>query len=533
MVDVVVIGGGGAALCAALAAREEGASVLLLSKTSLGFGNCTAYSGGNFTLGVEGIDPEAHAARTRKSGRFINNSELLATLAQNAPAAVVGLQKYGVKMDIGRGWVSVAKYATKKIMAGVAFTLPLVHALKEKDVQVRERVIVTELLVGSERCEGLELFDLATGKMEQVAAGAVVVATGGAGQLFHRTDNPARTTGDGYNLLYQAGAALQDMEFVQFFPLGFADAELPGWYIPLKLVDQAPLRNNLGEEFLRAKFPQWGVESGAQAELFARDRAAVTVAKEWVAGRGAYLHLQEIPVADWEEGTLLADLRRLASGKIDLQRAPVAVAPTQHFFCGGVVINSDGQTEVPGLFACGEVTGGIHGANRVGGNALSELVVFGKRTGHAAALYARRISPRQGKLPAGNTEARLQRWKTSAQGQKPAAIKERLQKLSSKYLGVLRHRQGLETMLHHLEGLVAEMKNIQISKPIEFMEAVELENLLFTGKVVSKAALLREESRGVHYREDFPEEDNDNWLQNIVICPGQAGIPRLERVAVK
>lgn len=531
MVDVVVIGGGGAALCAALAAREEGASVLLLSKTSLGFGNCTAYSAGNFTLGVGGIEPEVHGTRTKKSGRWINKGELVDTLVKDAPEAVVGLQRYGVKMDMGRGWVSVSSYAAKKIMGGVAFTLPLVNALKERKVQIKERVVVTELLVASDQCVGVEFVETASGKVGQVAAGAVVVATGGAGQFFARTDNPARTTGDGYVLLYQAGATLQDMEFVQFFPLGFASEKLPGWFLPLKLVDQAPLVNNFGEEFLREKFPQWGVKSGAEAELFARDQAAVTIAKEVEAGRGVFLYLNQLPAKAWEKGTLLADLRQLASGKVDLQKDPVAIAPTQHFFCGGVVINTDGQTDVPGLFACGEVTGGLHGANRVGGNALSELVVFGNRAGRAAALHAAQFSSGQSELPSGNTLERLKAWE-AAQGPKPAVFKRRLQKLASEYLGVLRKRQGLETLLQKLAAIGVEMKDLQAARPQEIMEAVELENLLFTGTVAAKAALLREESRGVHYREDFPEEDNENWLQNIVICPGQAGSPQLKRISV-
>ena len=206
-------------------------------------------------------------------------------------------------------------------------------------------------------------------------------------------DNPVRTTGDGYALLYNLGLELKDMEFVQFFPLSFADEELPGCLIPIALIDKVPLTNNQGKEFIKEKLPEWGLESGAGAGRYARDRSARAVAKEIAAGRGAFLHLNLLPEAAWDSG-IVADLARIARPRIDLRREPVKVAPTQHFFCGGVITGTEGQTKIPGIFACGEVTAGVHGANRVGGNALTELAVFGLRAGKAAASYAREAKRR-------------------------------------------------------------------------------------------------------------------------------------------
>lgn len=525
--DVVVVGGGGAALCAALAAAEEGARVLVLSKTPLGLANSSAVSGGGFTLGVGGFAPEKHKAKTLETGRWINNSALVDILVAEGPQAVLGLARYGVKLDVEKGLASVAKYAKREIVAGTAFTLPLAQAVRERGVAVEERAAVTEFLLASGRCVGLAYLDQTSGKVERVAARAVVVATGGAGQLFARTDNPAGTTGDGYALLYRAGATLKDMEFVQFFPLGFAAPELPGWYIPLALADEVPLTNSRGEEFLRKKLPEWGLKSAAGAERYARDRSAQAVAREIASGETVYLHLNRLP-EKWWQGTLVADLRRIASSKTDLRREPVAVAPTQHFFCGGVAIGTTGETEIPGVFACGEVAAGIHGASRVGGNALTEVVVFGRRAGKAAARYAREAPCPAALPPAGDTERRLRRWQ-AGQGPRPAELTRRLQRLADARLGVLRTKEGLEKAIHELEELAAEVRDVAAREPKEMRAALETENLIVTGLLVAFAALLREESRGNHCREDCPKEDNPAWRRNILLRRGEDGFPRWEK----
>ncbi|NLY49684.1 MAG: FAD-binding protein, partial [Firmicutes bacterium] len=270
--DVVIVGGGGAALCAALSAAETGAKVLILSKTKLGLGNCTAVAGGNFTVGVGGFRPEKHQEKTRETGRWINDAQLVEILAAEGPTTLTALTRYDVKMDLTPGMISVAPYAARVITAGTAFTLPLVRAIQDNpNISIEERALVTEILIKDNKCHGVEYLDLKKGSVEQVRTKAAVVATGGFGQLYERTDNPVRTTGDGYALIYNLGLTLTDMEFVQFFPLGFADPNLPGWMIPLSLIDHVPLTNNQGYEFLRAKLPEWGLKSGAGAERYARD----------------------------------------------------------------------------------------------------------------------------------------------------------------------------------------------------------------------------------------------------------------------
>ncbi|MGI6129251.1 MAG: FAD-dependent oxidoreductase [bacterium] len=526
--DVVIIGGGGAALCAALSAAETGTRVLVISKTKLGLGNCTAVAGGGFTVGVGGFSPDKHQRKTRETGRWVNDSKLVEILAAEGPNAVLGLQKHGVKLEVTPGLVSTVKYASREIVAGTAFTLPLVEAIRAcPHIQVKERALVTEILTGTKGCLGLEYLDLNEGVIHQVAARSVVVATGGAGQLYARTDNPVRTTGDGYALLYRLGLTLKDMEFVQFFPLGFADEDLPAWFLPLTLIDEVPLTNSQGDEFLRAKLPEWGIKSGAAAERYARDRCAQAVAKEVASGRGAFLHLNQLPETAWKSG-VITDLARIARRKIDLEREPVAVAPTQHFFCGGVIVGTEGETEIPGVFACGEVAAGVHGANRVGGNALTELVVFGLRAGKAAAVYAREATDEPVNMIASNTEARLKKWE-QGQGMNPREFKRRLQRMASRHLGVLRTGNGLERALDELKELGSAVRELSAQNPKALQEAVEAENLYQTALMVAQAALLREESRGVHYREDFPLEDDRSWCCSIHLQLGEDGHPRAQK----
>jgi succinate dehydrogenase/fumarate reductase flavoprotein subunit len=525
--DVVVIGGGAAALLAALAGAEEGANVLVLSKTALGLGNSSAVSGGGFTLGLGGFSPDKHRENTLKTGRWVNDPVLVDVLVSEGPEAVLGLSEYGVKLDVGKGLASVAKYARREVIAGTAFTLPLARAVKDRGIAVHERAMVTELLVSSGRCVGLVYLDLRSGRVEEVPARAVVVATGGAGQLYARTDNPPGTTGDGYALLYRAGGALKDMEFVQFFPLGFADPKLPGWFIPLSLADEVPLTNDLGEEFLRKKLPEWGLRSMAGAERYARDRAAQAVAKEIAAGRTVYLHLNRLPEERWQ-GTLVADLKRIAASRINLREEPVAVAPTQHFFCGGVVIGPWGETDIPGVYACGEVAAGIHGANRVGGNALTEAVVFGRRAGKAAARYAKENAHTPSLPVPHQTEERLKSWQ-EGRGTSPRELKRRLKGVASADLGVLRNGKGLVAAIRELEDLAAKVREVKAETPREIREAFEVESLILTGLMVARSAFLREESRGNHFREDFPAEGGPAWQCSIRIRRGEDGLPKCVR----
>jgi len=635
---VIVVGGGGAGLIAALAAREAGAEVLLLSKAPAGLASCTAYAGGGFTLGIEGVSPEKHYDFTLKTGRFLNERALLEIMTKEAPEKVPALTRFGVRLDRRPGHISVARHAPNPFYGGMALTRPLLAAAKRAGVTIRNHFFVTRLLLADGTVRGVAGYDWKKNigvEEEEIRGEAVILATGGAGRLYRRTDNPIRTTGDGYLLAWQAGAELQDMEFVQFYPLGFAEPGFPVWFISLRLIDLAPLTNERGERFLDPLLAEWGIKNGRDANLFARDRAAVAIARERRRGE-VYLHLEKVPPENWDD----PDLR----GLIPLYPAwfprwekPVRVAPVEHYFAGGASIDPAGWTGVPGLFACGEVTGGVDGANRVGGNALTNLTVFGLRAGQAAARYAegpatsrRGLATEAGGLTTGGVETfqpkkeetrdkeetrekaenlpslkdklgdnpasvsgafkdrpadiggalkdklgdvngtlkdnpagafkdkpgpaggaikhkpgnvdgaagRFQPWNEGAllstplpdltpsrlvekwgsrqSGVAPEDLRRKINALAEAYLGPLRHGAALNEARSRLNELWDDLERQWVRNPSDLLLALENRSLLFVAQVVTEAAWQREESRGVHYRDDFPNESKE-WEKHITL----------------
>ncbi|MDI6893139.1 MAG: FAD-dependent oxidoreductase [Bacillota bacterium] len=516
--EVVVVGGGGAGLCAAAAARAMGARVTLLCKAPAGLANCTAYAGGGFTLGVEGVTPERHRTLTWETGRFMSQPHLLDVFSAEAPRRVQELRQYGVGLDVRRGGARVAGHAPPSGPGGMGMTLPLVRWAREHGVQIRDRAVVTHLCLDDAGISGVEYVDLVSGEISHLVAGAVVVATGGAGRLYGRTDNPVRTTGDGYALLYAAGLPLLDMEFVQFYPLGFAEEGLPTWFIPLNILDYTYLTNSAGERFLDPQLRSWGISSGREANLFARDRCAVAVARELEGGRQVFLHLEALTPHQWRD-PLPADLRRYFPAHRDPASGPVRVAPVQHYFSGGVAINDRGETEIPGLLACGEVTGGVDGANRIGGNALTNITVFGLRAGEAAAAHGRSRLPQvrepAGPVP-GATGTWVARWCSQQTDISPAGVKRRLNAVADRLLGPLRSGAGLKEALRAIDEISADFPLMTVRNRRDLLDALEVRNLAVVAELVARAALAREESRGVHFRSDFPHED-PAWQRHICL----------------
>lgn len=514
-VDVVVVGGGGAGLLAAIAAREAGAEVMVISKSLLGRGNCTALSGAGFTAAVGGIAPEQHFQLTVSTGRQLNQVELVELMAREGAAALERLERYGVKLKVGRGHATAGLGEAPDAARGVSITLPLARKAVELGVKVREKAMVTAIHMAEDGPRGVQLWDASRGVMEEVGCSAVVVATGGAGWIYRATDNPVHTTGDGYALLLRLGVPLRDMEFVQFYPLGFDEPGMPRWMIDLGVVDHCRLTDSDGREFLKEKFPEWGISSGRQANTVARDRCSVEVAKACRRGE-VLLHLEELDLSrvtlDWERASLGAIyrmyLRHPKGLGVEGERRPVRVAPIEHYFCGGAVIDSRCGTGVPGVYACGEVTGGVDGANRVGGNALTNLAVFGYRAGESAAEFAlaRKGKPRTVALRVEEGGELAHPPSSDPNGFRVSMLEAELRELCDRYLGPLRDRQSLLEMLDRLEGLEERAGKLRLESAGEVLRGLELRNMILTARVVALAALLREESRGVHYRTDFQEE---------------------------
>lgn len=504
--DVLVIGAGGAGLVAAIAARRSGATVTLLSKTSAGLGGCTAYAGGGFTLAAGKVTPAEHRAHTWEIGRHVNQSALLDRLSGEGEQALRELADWGITIRIDDGHATVHHSAPKPIMGGAGFTRELAAMAREQGVRIIENAVASELLVGDGRALGVQMVDWQSGQETTISAGAVVLATGGAGQIYQRTDNPARVTGDGYGLALQAGLPLLDMEFVQFYPLGWAEPGFPRWMIGLPILDHARATDERGEEFLLQAIRSWGLKNGREANLYARDRSAQLVGRKWSDGGQVWLHLEELPAEAWQHPTLREMLAFYPAGVSPAAYGPVRVAPIEHYFTGGMVIDEDGRTGVPGLYACGEVTGGVDGASRIGGNALTNIVTFGLRAGRAAANERSALTA----APAGHPFTSL------ADGLAAQTQRQNIQRIAEFGAGPVRNAASLHQAIAELEQARPEIRHARVQSAYERLLALELPGLWLTARAVLQAALTREESRGVHFRSDFPAEQSE-WQRNILV----------------
>lgn len=520
---VLVVGSGVAGLCAAIAARAAGAQVTLVSKTPVGLANCSAYAGGGFTLATGGLTPEEHRRMTLETGRGLPVSDLLDTLVTEAPALVAALRTYGVPYQERKGGISTARFARHPLLGGEVVTRCLRQHAAAAGVEFMAGLAVTTLVVDDGRVVGVEALETRTAKVHYLPAGAVVLATGGGGRSYGRSDNPVRTTGDGYRLLYEQGLGLEDMEFVQFYPLGLDEPGFTRWMVGLHLIDYVPLTNSRGERFLDPLLAEWGMQSGAQANLFARDRAAVALAQEYRAGREVYLHLDQLPPKSWDHPQL-AYIARMYPRDRKPADGPVRVSPIQHYFSGGVPVGTWGETAMPGLWACGEVIGGVDGANRVGGNALTSCVVFGHRAGTQAANQARETA--MSREP-DRTVRQCRRWAGNEDGPSPAKLRQQLQALADACLGPIRDGEGLERARDELQELGGQLGQLAAQKPGQLVEAFEVSSMWTTLALVCAGATLRRESRGVHFRADHPHED-PAWQEHIKLGAGAGWPARVE-----
>lgn len=489
---VLIIGAGGAGLCAALAAAENGAEVVVVAKTPAGTGSSTAFSGGVFTLASGKVTPDEHFARTMKVGGMINDPRLVRVLSENAEKSLNKLQSFGISITFPRsGTASVRRSSCHKLMGGEGFLNQLVSAAKSHGVRFIDGWAAIRLLLNDNRVVGCSFADWRNGSEHTLYADAVIIAAGGAGQIFGRTDNPARMTGDGYALAVQAGVPLIDMEFTQFYPLGWADSALPVWMADLELIDFLPLTDQNGQEFLIKELHRWGFKNGREGNLYARDRSAVAIAERTASG-GAFVHFENATPAFWSDKNFIRSLIMDKSRFMQLHR-PVAVAPLEHYFCGGIKIDSETRTVIPGLYACGEATGGVDGANRIGGNALANIVTFGLRAGQNAAgeppLY-----------PAEDTVRNAGTIRFPDKGEKPSVLRRRLQETMWHCLGPVRTEKGIREALAFLD----EAASVPCSpdRPEELLKALEMPGLFASARAVAEGALARKESLGTHYRKN-------------------------------
>jgi succinate dehydrogenase / fumarate reductase, flavoprotein subunit len=540
---VLVIGAGAAGLRAAIALADRGRSSLIIGKRGHGDAHTIWAAGGiNASLGTR--DPQdswqLHAADTLREGHFICRPEAVELLAKDAPLRVRELQEWGCDFaltedgHIDQRYFGAQCYRRTCFVGdrtGEAILKTLVDQAEIRKIPWRENLFVSALITARDgRVLGAVGLDLLHGRRPVViGAGAVILAAGGYTSVYTRTTSRRdENTGDAVALAYRAGAALRDMEMVQFHPTGIVHpGELAG-----RLVTEAVrgeggrLFNAGGERFMERYAPD-------AMELAARDVVARAIFTEIREGRGTPGGGVWLDISHQPQEVIRERLPKMADiferNGIDISREPMEVAPTAHYAMGGVLVDSaTGATTVPGLFAAGEATSGLHGANRLGGNSLAETVVFGRIIGsHLASLPPPPVTPIGDVHRQAGAALRELEELAAAKGQhQPVELRNRLGDLLDGDAGILRSADRLQKGLHTLERLKEEALDLRL-EPETIPCALNLRFLLLTAEALLRSALMRQESRGAHFRSDFPDTLED-WRKNIICYRGKDGAMVLE-----
>ncbi|MFH0786357.1 MAG: FAD-dependent oxidoreductase [Pseudomonadota bacterium] len=498
--DVIIIGAGLAGMIAAYAARDEGAEVLLIDRGAVGIGTNSALANGFFASPTVDYSPEAFIKDTIQVGRRINHGVYVRQIAQEASQTMAFLQGLGLGLKESKDHFLVRTPGPDTIPGMILVKTLAEKIIGLKGVTIQRNFYVTELL-REEQIIGVKGFD-ETGREMVLSAPAVILATGGAGAIYLRNDNQKSIMGQGYALAARAGLTLWDMEFVQFYPLILNEPRLPSMLIYPPYPDELRLINSSGEDLLK----MWQMGLLNKATLTNRDLLSVRLYEEDQKGP-VYLDCRQVPEEAWDQ------LRLSLFKKIrtDVEKRCLAISPAAHFFMGGVRTDARGQTPLPGLFACGEITWGLHGANRKGGNALTECAVMGKIAGRQAALYAR-THP----LVAASKQKESLGW---TPGREPAFsrlrdLRQTMRETAWNFAGILRTESGLLQGLAAIQGLGTQIEGVLPQS----VEERRLKEDLLSGALVIQAiltaGLARQESRGSFIRLDFPKEDDQNWLKN-------------------
>jgi len=493
--DVVIVGGGAAGLCAAIAARRAGASVLVLSRGSPGHSGATFKSEGRIAAALGSDDsPSLHLRDTLRAGRGACIRELAEALTEEAPDAVRKLAELGVRfkrrggrllLDLSPGHSRHRICCVKGHPPGAELSRSLARAAAALGAKLAGYTPVLKLLVDGDRIVGCLAYDIRGGKLLKVSAGSVVLAAGGGARVYARSDATPDACGEGYALALDAGTKLIDMEFVQFYPL-ITVKPVPGILILASpLYDGASLLNKLGERFM-LKYSSREVED--------RDIMSRAIYQEAEEGRGVdggvLMDFSGIP-EDILKSRYLRLLRLFMRHGVDLRREPIVVSPAAHFFCGGLEVSEWGETQLDGLYAAGEVAGGIHGANRLPGNALAEAAVFGFRAGRAAAEHA--ASERKADLPKAGELPRCKVDLKQAEAEARSA--------AWRLVGVIRDEERLREAV----SFAREAREMWLSFSAEGdPHGMRLWSMLLTLEAIALSALKRKGSLGVHYRRDMP-----------------------------
>jgi len=580
--DVLVVGAGGAGLRAAIEASAAGVKVGVVSKSLLGKAH-TVMAEGGMAAAMANVDDRdswrVHFADTMRGGQYMNNCRMAEIHAQEAPARVRELEAWGAVFDRTKdGKILQRNFGGHRYPrlahVGDRTGLEMIRTLQDHGIHqgmefLMETTVLT-LLKDGDRIVGAFGYDRERGRFRLFKAKAVVLATGGIGRMYTITSNSWEYTADGHALAYDAGAALLDMEFVQFHPTGMIWPPSVRGILVTEGVrgEGGVLRNKEGKRFMFDDIPEnyrsstadnpdegWRYTQGDKSarrppELLTRDHVARCIRREVKEGRGSphggvFLDISWIKerISNAPEHikkklpSMYHQFKQLAD--IDITKEPMEIGPTMHYVMGGVMVDAETQmSDVPGLFAAGECSAGLHGANRLGGNSLSDLLVFGKRAGEFAAKYAKETRPGSVNLAQVDETARkaLEPFDRGASGENPFAIQFDLQTTMQNLVGIVRLQEEMEKAVEEIAVLKQRAAKVGATGNREYNTGwhtgLDLNNLLTMAEVVAIAGAERKESRGGHFRDDYPNKDAKWGAANIRIDRSADGRPKVTHVPV-
>ncbi len=577
--DVLVIGAGGAGLRAAIGAAEAGAKVGLICKSLLGKAH-TVMAEGGMAAAMGNVDDRdnwrVHFADTMRGGQYLNNWRMAELHAKEAPARVHELEKWGAVFDRtpdGRilqrnfGGHRYPRLAHVGDRTGLEMIRTLQDHAVHQAIDVHMECTVLTLFKDGDRIAGGFAYDREKGTFRVFKAKAVVMATGGIGRAFKITSNSWEYSGDGQALAYHAGAALMDMEFVQFHPTGMIWPPSVRGILVTEGVrgEGGVLKNREGKRFMFDNVPEnyksstadnpeegWKYTQGDKnsrrpPELLTRDHVARMIVREVKEGRGSphggvFLDIawikEKLPSSEEHIKKKLPSMYHqfMQLANIDITKVPMEIGPTTHYVMGGIQVEGDSQmSTVPGLFAAGECAAGLHGANRLGGNSLSDLVVFGKRAGEYAAKFAKE----NGAVsldPAAAIRAEqvaLEPFGRTGATEGPFQVQEALQETMQDLIGIVRTEAEMQKALAAVGTFKERAKRVSVSGNREYNPgwhtSLDLPNMLAVSEAIARSAIARKESRGGHFRDDYPDKSAEFATFNHVVSKGPDGEMQLSR----
>jgi len=580
--DVLIIGAGGAGLRAAIEAASTGVSVGLICKSLLGKAHTVMAEGGMAAAMANNDDRDnwkVHFADTMRGGQYVNNWRMAEIHAKEAPDRVRELEGWGAVFDrTPDGRINQRNFGGHRYPrlahVGDRTGLELIRTLQDHAIHcgmtVHMEHTVIDLILDGGRAAGAVAYDRERGRFHVFSAKAVVLATGGVGRAYKITSNSWEGTGDGHALAYRAGAELIDMEFIQFHPTGMVWPPSVRGILVTEGVrgEGGVLRNSEGRRFMFDDIPDnykpqtaadeeegWRYTQNDKSarrppELLTRDHVARCINREVKAGRGSphggvFLDIAWIKEKIKDSETHIK--RKLPSmyhqfkelADLDITKEPMEVGPTTHYIMGGIRVDADSQmSTIPGLFAAGECASGINGANRLGGNSLSDLIVFGKRAGEYASQFAKQNG--QARVDDGAVSRAVQEslapFERGTSGENPYKVQADLQESMQLLVGIVRLEGEMKEALTRIDGFKARAARAGVDGHREYHSgwhtALDLRNLLAVSEAIARSAIDRRESRGGHFREDYPDKGAEFGTVNMMVKQGPDGAMELSRLPI-